>query len=210
MRTDRLIDLLAEDPSPARKVGGRLGLALLPGLVVSGAALLAFWGLRPDLGAALGSPVLAKTVLPLALALAALGLARGVTQPENAGRGLAAALATVALAGAAGFAAFWLRNPVGPASAAQDPDSLLVCLVSAPLLAVPLLAGLLWAMRAGATTVPSRAGALAGAVAGGAAVALYSLYCTEDSPLFVLPVYGAAIAITVAAGALLGRRLLRW
>lgn len=210
MRTDRLIDLLAEDPSPARPVGLRLGLGLVLGLAASGAALLAFWGLRPDLGAALGSAVAAKTALPLALALAALGLARGLTQPENSGRGLGAALAAVVLAGAAAFAAFWLRNPVGPAGAAEDPDSLLFCLVSVPVLAVPLLAGLLWAMRAGATTVPARAGAVAGALAGGAAVALYSLYCTEDSPLFVLPVYGAALAITVAAGALLGRRLLRW
>jgi len=89
------------------------------------------------------------------------------------------------------------------------PD-LWVCLLSVPVLAVPVLGGMLWALSSGATTSPRLTGALAGLVAGGAAASVYSLYCNKDMVLFVLPAYSSAIAVVVLAGAALGPRLLRW
>ena len=63
-----------------------------------------------------------------------------------------------------------------------------------PALAVPLLAAVLWALSAGAPLHPGRTGAAGGLAAGALAAALYSLYCDQDTALFVLPAYGAAIA----------------
>ena len=54
------------------------------------------------------------------------------------------------------------------------------------------------------------AGAVAGLAAGGIAAAIYAWHCPDDSPLFLATWYSLAIAIVVAAGFLLGRRLLRW
>ena len=42
------------------------------------------------------------------------------------------------------------------------------------------------------------------------AATLYATNCTDDSPLFVAFWYSLATLIVMAAGALAGRRLLRW
>ena len=55
-----------------------------------------------------------------------------------------------------------------------------------------------------------RLGALAGVAAAGGATAIYSLFCTEDSPLFYVVWYGTGIGIVTALGALIGGRALRW
>ena len=62
-------------------------------------------------------------------------------------------------------------------------------------------------------SLPSRiAGActLAGLAAGVVATAIYSLFCTEDSPLFYSLWYSLGICISIGLGALAGRRWLRW
>ena len=65
------------------------------------------------------------------------------------------------------------------------------CLVFISLMSLPLLAGTLWALRRGASTRPALSGALAGLLSGGAAAVVYSLHCTEDSPLFYAPLVRA-------------------
>ena len=67
------------------------------------------------------------------------------------------------------------------------------CFVWVTLMALPPLAGALWALRGGASTRPTLSGALAGLLAGGAGAALYAIHCTEDSPLFYAVWYGLAI-----------------
>jgi hypothetical protein len=84
------------------------------------------------------------------------------------------------------------------------------CLLSIPLLALPILGALLLALRHGAVLAPIRAGAVAGLAAGGLATAVYALHCIEDSPLFYATWYSLGILIVAALGALLGSRLLRW
>ena len=39
---------------------------------------------------------------------------------------------------------------------------------------------------------------------------LYAFHCFDDSPLFVATWYTLATLVVTAAGALVGRRLLRW
>jgi hypothetical protein len=54
------------------------------------------------------------------------------------------------------------------------------------------------------------AGAAAGFAAGAIAAAIYAWHCPDDSPLFLATWYTIGIAIVTGAGALLGRRWLRW
>ena len=84
------------------------------------------------------------------------------------------------------------------------------CVGFISVMALPLLAGALWALRRGASTRPALSGALAGLLSGGAAAIVYSMHCTEDSPLFYAVWYMLAILGATALGALLGSRLLRW
>ena len=78
------------------------------------------------------------------------------------------------------------------------------------MMAAPLLAGLIWAMRAGAPLQTSLTGALAGAASAGIAALFYASTCPDDSPLFVATWYPLATLICVGVGALAGRRFLAW
>jgi hypothetical protein len=86
----------------------------------------------------------------------------------------------------------------------------LVCLTAIPLLSLPLLAAILYALRRGAPTRPSMTGAVAGLIAAGLAAALYALQCTDDSPLFVAVWYPIAIVAVSLLGAVMAHRMLRW
>jgi len=84
------------------------------------------------------------------------------------------------------------------------------CVFFIPVLSLAPLTGLLTVLRNGAPDNPGLAGAAAGLAAGGIAAAIYAWHCPDDSPLFVATWYTTAIAIVTMAGALIGRRLLRW
>jgi hypothetical protein len=86
----------------------------------------------------------------------------------------------------------------------------LECLISIPVIAVVPFAAVVWAMRKMAPTKLRLTGAAIGLVAGGVSSIGYALHCTDDSLFFITAWYGAAVAICVLAGALLGPRLLRW
>jgi hypothetical protein len=84
------------------------------------------------------------------------------------------------------------------------------CLKSISFLAAAPLAGTLLALRQGAPENPGLAGAAAGLFAGAIGAMCYATHCPDDSPLFVAAWYSLAIAFVAMAGALAGRRLLRW
>ncbi|MGB6637955.1 MAG: NrsF family protein, partial [Bradyrhizobium sp.] len=71
-------------------------------------------------------------------------------------------------------------------------------------------AGALVGLRHGAPARPAVAGAMAGLISAGLAAALYASHCTDDSPLFVATWYPIATAMVVAAGALIGAKVLRF
>ena len=102
--------------------------------------------------------------------------------------------------------------PKGRALPAQhnDPERLLQCLLSIPVMAIVPFAVIVWAVRNAAPTNLLRTGALAGLVAGGIGAMAYSLHCPNDSLPFVAFWYGGAIVFCALAGAALGPRLLRW
>lgn len=210
MKTDDLIAALAADTRPGPSVPHRLARALPAGAILAAVAFALFWGVRPDLAAAMTSPAALKTLVPLGLAGLAGALALTLSRPEARGGRTAAALGVFAAAVLAAFAAALAAGgPSGLASALFTP-SLVTCLTSIPVLAIPLLAAALWALSAGAPRRPALAGALGGLAAGSLAAALYALFCDQDAALFVLPAYATAIGTVTLAGTLLGARTLAW
>ena len=79
-----------------------------------------------------------------------------------------------------------------------------------PMLALPVMASTLWMLRRMAPTKLTLAGAAAGLTAGAVAAFVYAFSCDESAMPFVLIWYGIGMALPTAAGALLGRAVLRW
>lgn len=212
MRTDDLVHALAADRHAAQtSIERKLALAIAVGFAVSAVLFWTNLGPRPDIAAvAVTVRFDLKIVQALLLAATAAALVLRLARP-GAGTGwqkaaLTAAPALLALA----VIAELLTVPAGEWQAKLVGSNARICLTAIPLLSLPLLAALLLALRHGAPTSRTAAGAAAGLVAGGLAAALYATHCTDDSPLFVATWYSIAIGAVTVLGALLGRRLLRW
>lgn len=209
MRTDDLIRDLAATPPRVDPLGieGRLAAALTLGLGVAGLAVALALGVRGDLAAlALTGAGALKFAGGVALALAGWRIAGRLARPGTAALtllpcaliGLTAVLA--AATGWGGPGAGW------PGGLASVPDCAGVIL----LLAAPVLLVALAALRRGAPTRPGAAGAAAGLAAGAVAALAYALWCPANDAAFVVLAYGAALAVSTAAGALAGRLVLVW
>jgi hypothetical protein len=212
VRTSELIAALAADPAPrGLRIGGRVALALAFGVLVSLGLYVLFVGPRPDLASA-AQTVRFNLKFVDALALAApsllllLRLARPDAKPGALALWLFAPLILLAVAVTVELmvvpSSEWLTRLVG--------QNMRYCTTMIPMMAAPLLAALIWAMRAGAPQFPGWTGALAGAAAAGIAALLYASHCTDDSPLFVATWYPLATLICAGAGTLAGRRFLAW
>lgn len=213
MKTDDLIATLAAQPAPApaASIEGRAGLGSVVGLAVTVVLFFLVLGPRAGLGTALMDPVvLAKTALPLLLAAFAWVLAVRSARPAVPSGKTGRAVWLVPAAVGALF--FWA---LGATEAGQRlilflGHSTQVCIPAITVLSLPILAGLINALKRGAPVHPTRSGALAGLAAAGLSTAVYSLFCTEDSPLFYAVWYSVAIGVATGIGALAGRRFLRW
>ena len=213
MKTDDLIALLAADtqPVPRRAAPRRMALALLAGLPVAGAIMLTFFGVRPDIGLAVHWPMFWFKLL-FGMVIAAGGyvavqrLARPGVRLGASWLGVAVpvvlvwAMAAMVLAGA----------PEGSRMALVLGQTWRTCVASISFISLPLFVAAFVALSSLAPTRPAWAGACAGAMAGGAAAAVYALHCPELQAPFLAVWYVLGIAVPVAAGALLGPRLLRW
>jgi hypothetical protein len=166
---------------------------------------------RPDIAAAARTVRFdLKFVDAFAFALPSLLLTLRLARPDAKPRALALwLLAPVVLLTAAVVVELvvvpqdeWLHRLIGEKS--------MHCMRMIPLMAAPLLAALIWAMRAGAPLYPGLTGALAGAASAGIAALLYASSCPDDSPLFVATWYPLATLICAGVGALAGRRFLAW
>lgn len=210
MKTEDLISALAADTVPEPRVARQLGFALLLALSVSTIAFAVFWGPRPDLWDALGSFAVFKTIGALGMVLLAASIAIELTHPGMDAKRSYLVLGVVLACLGAWFATELARQGLSGLGQALSTPSLFVCLLSIPVLALPLFVAVFRALASGAALQPRLAGASGGLVAGALAASLYSLYCDKDMVLFVLPAYATAIGGVTVAGALLGPRLLRW
>lgn len=210
MKTEDLIAGLSRDPRPAMaSPPALLGRALLVGAPLALVAMLAGLGLRADLASAMFDGwFLLKLTLVALVAVVGFRLTSLAAQP---GRHVPRALPLVLFAALAAAIALetgvvgledWRERMLG--------DNALVCLVAIPILSLAPLAGALWALRESAPANASLAGASAGLFASGVGALVYGLHCWDDSPLFLAVWYVGAIGLVTLAGALIGRRLLRW
>ena len=212
MKTDDLIRALSSDLAPpGPSIEARFAVAFLPGVLLALALFAITLGPRPDLMLVAGDVrFLFKFVVTLLLALCSAVLVWRLVRPGAPAQLQIAALAIVPLVLAAGVlmelivlpAPLWGTRLVG--------SNGLVCLISIPLFALPMLIAEILALRQGAPTQPALAGVVAGLFAGGVAAAIYAAHCPDDSPLFVALWYSLGIAIVALAGGLAGRLALRW
>ncbi|MCY1666578.1 DUF1109 domain-containing protein [Rhizobium sp. SL86] len=211
MKTDDLINLLAQDTAVKRRLLPLMNLALIAGGLVTSSLLFAELGLRENLlGQMETMRVIAKVAISLLFAVGSVLLVRRIGQPGLPIKPMALFLLLPAglLVTAVGAElmvlprSVWLANLIGRNS--------LFCIAAVPVLALPPLAAFLLALRNGAPESPTMAGAFAGLAAAGIAVTAYALHCTDDSPLFVATWYGLAVTVVTVMGAALGRLFLRW
>lgn len=212
MKTSELIAALAADPAArGPKLSARFFLALGAGALVSACLFLIAIGPRSNFVVSLLSLRFdLKFVDTLAFTLPAALLCLRTLRPETRVNALGFALLAPAVLLAAGVIGELILVPSDAWGARMIGTNSLHCLMVVPLLSIPPLMALLFAMRAGAPQNPAIAGALAGAAAAGIAATLYAANCPDNSPLFVASWYPLATLIVVAVGAFAGDRLLRW
>src|SRR5262249_54209848 len=211
MKTNDLIRAMTSDlVAPGPSIEARFAMAFLPGVLLALALFAITLGPRPDLMLVAGDMrFLFKFAVTLLLALCSAMLVWRLVRPGAPARLQIAALAVVPLVLTAGVlmemmlpAPSWGTRLIG--------SNGLVCLISIPLFALPMLIAEILALRQGAPTQPALAGVVAGLFAGGVAAAIYAAHCPDDSPLFVALWYSLGIAVVALTGGLAGRIALRW
>jgi len=212
MKTEQLIRTLAADNEHrVPPVGFVLTLALLAAAPVSMAMFLMGLGVRPDVMTAMHNPFFdLKFVVTLALAISAIMVSLHLSRPEASLKGWAWLLLIPAGILAAAIASEMMMPQRAPMMTRLIGSNSRVCMTAIPLMALPLLAAALIALRHGAPARPAVAGAIAGLLSAGLAATMYASHCTDDSPLFVATWYTIATALVTAVGALAGARVLRF
>lgn len=211
MQTDDLIAHLAAEAAPQPFVPRRIGALAVASILGPVAAFLLVAGVRPDLSAAWSNPVVPlKTILPLVICALSLSVLLRLARPgRRAGAPGWLLLAPVLAAALVWLGAFVLRAPaerfaeVGPASVGE-------CLGAILVLSVLPATVLMRLLRQGAPTRPALSGALIGLTAATGVATGYSLFCTQDNPLFFVSWYGFGILAVATVGAVIGRRALSW
>lgn len=212
MRTSELVDILARDvrPTPPGAVNRKLLAALAAGGLVTFAIVALGLRCQPLLAAAQQPWFWMKAGYTGLLTIAGAVIVRRLSVPgSRLGAAPLAAAAVILLmlglgvgqlllAAQAGRVALWLGH------------TWKVCSPLILLLAMPIYACLIAAIRKLAPTRPAFAGAAAGFAAGALAATLYGLHCPEQAAAFVATWYTLGIGAATALGALAGRRLLRW
>lgn len=211
MNTDRLIAVLAADTVRPAPLGGLFWAVVAAAVLGCFALMVATLGLRPAVMDEMADPlVAAKSALPALLSLGAAAIALRLDRPDGRAGRLAPALVLVPVVAAVLAAETLAANPPGEWRRLTMGDTMIWCVVSIPVLALPVLAALLAVLRRGAPAAPARAGLAAGLAAGAVAAFVYSLHCPENSPLFFGAWYTTGILTMAVAGAWAGARVLRW
>jgi hypothetical protein len=211
MKTETLIDMLARNagPAPRALAARRLSPAVAAGLLASGGAAIAWFGLIPWSLFSTHVPW-TKMAYAGALAGAAGWWAVRLSRPAaSAARARVAVMAVVLAMVTIGLVS-WLSEPADGRVDALLGYSWFSCPPSVLALSLPALAAALWAIHGLAPTRPRTAGFAAGLLAGSVGAFGYALSCPEASVTFVAVWYSLGIVLTGAVGAVLGPRVLRW
>lgn len=211
MKTENLIEMLAQDAAVSFRLVPMMWAMLLLGVSASATLLLLKIGIRTDIAEALfAGRVLFKLGLTLLSALLAVNLLLRVGRP-GADLRLPALLMMIPLAILIlGVLAELLTVPPSLWASNMMGRNAMVCLVVIPFLSLAPMVGAMAVLRRAAPDSPGVAGAVAGLAAGCVAAALYAWRCPDDSPLFVAAWYTLSIAAISVTGYMFGKRTLRW
>lgn len=210
MNTDDLIRILAADGRRAIPPRRRVLAAAIAGGGVACIAFMAIVGARPDLTSAIWNPRVAfKFVFAGATAAAALRFGVKVSRPEDRTSVVTLLLPVLALLVMGAGTDAYLTPPNAWAAAALGTTPL-TCVGMIVVVAILPVSALLQAMRAGAPSSPTLAGAAAGLGGGAIGAGVFALNCPNDSVLFVAIWYVLALAVTCVFGAVLGAWKLAW
>ena len=213
MQTDELIERLSGrlEPVPKTQVLRLLALGLGTGAVLSAFLMIATIGIRADLMAAMGGAAFwLKFVYTSVVAVLGLAIMDRLARPDAAAGRLILLLMTPFLVMIVLAATEFLPADAATRHALIMGHSARVCSILIAGLALPLFAGLFWALRQLAPTRLTEAGAVAGLLAGSAAATIYAFHCTESTPTFIAIWYSTGILLTALLGAATGRFLLHW
>ncbi len=213
MKTDDLIKaMVADTATTAPPIQRTLWLALISGAALAALHFMSVLNIRSDFAYAITSEprFIFKFVFTLALAIAAAVLVQRLARPEGKigwakwllFLPVAMLAAAVALEMQAVPPEHWSVSAIGSMPGA--------CMKYIPLLSIAPFVAIMLGLRAGAPSRPWAAGAAAGLMAAVIGAALYATFCVDDSPMFLAIWYVTGIAIVVAAGAIIGSRVLRW
>ncbi|MBB2830247.1 UNVERIFIED_ORG: hypothetical protein GGD51_000348 [Rhizobium esperanzae] len=212
-KTDDIIERLASDLKavPRQALRRRFALGIVPALSVSLLLMLIGLGLRIDIPDVLMLPVFwIKSAYNALIAMAGIVAVYRLSRPDGSEGGFFGVLALIFAAMAVVAATQLMMAPVETYPVLILGSSALHC----PLLifgfALPVYAGIVWALRRAAPSDLQLTGFVAGIAAGAAGAWVYSWFCTENGMPFVLIWYTLGILITGVLGALTGPRLLRW
>jgi hypothetical protein len=212
MRTADLIELLARDAraTPAGAVNRKLLAALLAGGLVTFAMVALWLRCQPLLAAAHQPWFWMKAGYTGLLTLTGAITVRRLSVPgaRLGAAPLAAALIIVAML-ALGAGQIFATVPQARLTLWLG-HTWKVCSPLILLLALPIYACLVAAVRALAPTRLALTGAAAGFAAGALAATLYGLHCPEQAAAFAATWYTLGIGAATALGAITGRRLLSW
>lgn len=214
MRTDELIQTLAQDVSPVcyRPPYQQLGLPLVLGAAGSLMLLLAILGLRADIrGAALSLNFWIKMAALLAFFVAAFAAAQEIARPESRRSRAIGYVSVASVIGIVAAAAQIARvRPEEIQSAWLGRGAAILCPIRIAILSVPAFATITLALRKLSPTDLHAAGFFAGLLAGSVGALAYALFCRSYSPTYIVTWYGVGILAAAAFGWLLGPRLFRW
>lgn len=202
---------LVDDLEPVRPLAAGRGLAAIAAAFLVAISVLILWfGLRADLMA--GSPHPMFLIRGGLLLLLGGGCGWAVVRMANPGVGgqgqaWKMAIAAAALLPLAGLVlALAGQTDVAMANVRSGLDCLIYSSMSALGAALPML----WWLRHGAPTSPTRAGWLTGVAAGGLGAFVYGLHCPFNDAVYVGLYYSLSVAVSAVIGRLVVPPLIRW
>jgi hypothetical protein len=208
---DDLIDRLTADLKPTRTVSPWLARAMLLGVaLLTVAAIIALFGMRPDFIAGRPSsvPLMSELVILCAggaLAAALTAMARpAVGATRNDWPWAVAALSVLPIAALVTAAGDSTERAV-----MLDPDGL-SCLVTGTIASITSIVLLTLWMQRGAPSSPNRAAWLIGIVSGAIGALAMGLVCRVDAIAHIGIWHVGIVALAAAASRLAVPRFLRW
>jgi hypothetical protein len=206
--TDDLIRSLASTAGTRRSASLRAAFAVAGAASLACALLLVFSviGIRHDFAdMAVRLPFAFKLVYTGSLVIGTFVVALYAARPGASAAALYALSPTVIL-----LALGVIFDPTAFPVMGRTSTAAVFCVSSIVLLSLPAMILAFGVMRKGAPTQPLFAGAVIGLFSASVGAMAYTLACKNDGTAFVAIWYTAACAIMAFAGAMVGRRVLRW